>query len=242
MGTTQENKVSMEATGEQLVVGSPLTAGRTEKEHLSRYDFALSYIKGKRVLDIACGTGYGAAMLKEAGATSVDGIDISREAISYARSHYLGINFNIGDAQIYCSPDTYDVIVSFETIEHVTDYKETLSNYFTSLKNSGMLILSTPNRLVTSPNTTIDDTPTNPYHVREFSITEIIEAVRDSGFKIDANNIFAQCQPLSFKNRYVQKLNKTIQHYLSRYSPQVKPIHKVSKAKYIVLVARKIIS
>ena len=88
-------------------------------EHIARYRFAKDFVRGKRVLDIACGEGYGAAALAKAGAASVTGVDISRDACERARRKY-GLDARTGDAQAIPVPDrSIDLIVSFETIEHV---------------------------------------------------------------------------------------------------------------------------
>ena len=88
-------------------------------EHVARYRFAKDFVRGKRVLDIACGEGYGASSLAKAGAASVVGVDIADDVCEHARRKY-GIDARTGDAQAIPLPDrSIDLIVSFETIEHV---------------------------------------------------------------------------------------------------------------------------
>ena len=88
-------------------------------EHVARYRFAKEFVRGKRVLDIACGEGYGAAGLAKAGARSVVGIDVSADVCDHARRKY-GLDARAGDAQAIPLPDrSIDLVVSFETIEHV---------------------------------------------------------------------------------------------------------------------------
>ena len=82
----KKNKIRpMEFTGERMVLGT--NNYELEIEHLNRYHFGAQFVKDKRVLDVACGTGYGSAILAE-NAAFVEGIDISREAIDYAISNY----------------------------------------------------------------------------------------------------------------------------------------------------------
>ena len=87
----------------------------------SRYRFAKDFVRGKRVLDIACGEGYGAAALAKAGASSVVGVDVSADVCDHALRKY-GLDARPGDAQAIPLPDrSIDLVVSFETIEHVDD-------------------------------------------------------------------------------------------------------------------------
>ncbi len=83
----------MDFTGERFVPG--VDSGILEAEHVQRYIFAGEYAKGKSVLDIACGTGYGSSILNKAGATIVTGVDISNEAIEFAISTMEMIQLNL---------------------------------------------------------------------------------------------------------------------------------------------------
>lgn len=141
-------------------------------DHLSRYTYALRFIRGKTVLDAACGEGYGSEIIAKGGAKSVVGVDISREAIDIALGHFTGetARFYQGNVcNIEFADQSFDVVVSFETIEHVPDYERMLLEFKRVLKKDGVLIISTPNRLVISPNMEL---PINPFHVKEFSPSE----------------------------------------------------------------------
>jgi cyclopropane fatty-acyl-phospholipid synthase-like methyltransferase len=155
------------------------------EDHLERYRFAATFVKGKTVLDIACGTGYGVAMLREAGATSVTGADVSDEAVAHARATYPvdGVKFILSGMAEVDDGVQYDRIISFETIEHIDDYRPALANLRRLLKPDGVLVLSTPNRPVNSPQCkTLADKPPNPYHVREFTVPEMADALKQAGF------------------------------------------------------------
>jgi 2-polyprenyl-3-methyl-5-hydroxy-6-metoxy-1,4-benzoquinol methylase len=140
------------------------------REHLARYNFAARFVTGKNVLDVACGSGYGAAILKNAGAMAVTGVDISDEAVAYARVHHAadGIEFVVGDAERLSPSGPFDVVVSFETIEHIAHPKAFLAESTRLLAPGGVLIVSTPVRL----KGTLADRPANPHHVREWSLPE----------------------------------------------------------------------
>jgi SAM-dependent methyltransferase len=142
-------------------------------EHIGRYRFAKDFVPGKKVLDIACGEGYGAAGLARAGAASVIGIDISPDVCDHARRKY-GIDARAGDAQAIPLPDrSIDLVVSFETIEHVDDPAAFLGECARVLLPQGMLIVSTPNRPVYS-----SQGRQNPYHRIEFDEREFVELLR----------------------------------------------------------------
>jgi ubiquinone/menaquinone biosynthesis C-methylase UbiE len=145
-------------------------------QHITRYQWAGPLVQGKTVLDAACGTGYGSNMLLEAGAQSVDGFDVSAEAIAEAQNNHARdrLRFALGDVtRLPVSDAHYDAYVSFETIEHIQDDTAYLKEARRVLKPSGALICSTPNRLLTNPGISISDRPFNPYHIREYTHAEL---------------------------------------------------------------------
>jgi len=139
-------------------------------EHLVRYIFASGLVRGKRVLDLGCGVGYGTNMLKSAGATEVVGIDRSIEAITYGRERHADFqpDYLLADAESQPLRDRqFDVVVSFETIEHLVDYRHMLAEAKRVMCPGGLLILSTPNKGVYMEG--------NPFHTKEFTFTELEE-------------------------------------------------------------------
>lgn len=164
----------MKFTGEQIIPG--VTKQRIEDEHIARYVFALKYVKGKKVLDVACGTGYGTKMLKKfGGASNVVGMDLSKKAIEYAKQNNSleGVKFFVGNvAQNTFGTDCFDVVVSFETIEHLEEEERRLylKNIYNQLKKDGIFLISTPNKKIVSP---FSDVPINRYHKHEFFLEEL---------------------------------------------------------------------
>jgi ubiquinone/menaquinone biosynthesis C-methylase UbiE len=147
--------------------------GRIFWEHIARYRFAKAFAPGKRVLDIACGEGYGASALAKAGALSVVGVDIAEDVCERARRKY-GIDARAGDAQAIPLPNrSVDLIVSFETIEHVNSPDSFLQECARVLKPAGMLIVSTPNRPVYT-----GEGSQNPFHHIEFDEQEFLGLLR----------------------------------------------------------------
>jgi GT2 family glycosyltransferase/ubiquinone/menaquinone biosynthesis C-methylase UbiE len=159
----------MEFTGERFL---PTLSGEIRHEHLHRYAWCRSLVEGKAVLDIACGEGYGSAMLADK-ALSVVGVDISIEAVQHAKRVYAGISgleFRQGDAAAIPLPDkSVDVVVSFETIEHHDKHMEMISEIRRVLKPDGMLIISSPNRPVYSEKSGYR----NEFHVKELDYAEL---------------------------------------------------------------------
>jgi 2-polyprenyl-3-methyl-5-hydroxy-6-metoxy-1,4-benzoquinol methylase len=143
-------------------------------EHVYRYAFASRFVSGKRVLDIACGEGYGAAALQKAGAAHVIGVDISESVCLHARSKY-GLDARPGPAeQIPLADGSVDVIVSFETIEHVPDTSRFLDECVRVLVPGGRLLISTPNKGIYRHLRPAQ----NPYHCSEMTAEEFATALR----------------------------------------------------------------
>lgn len=140
-------------------------------EHVARYAHAAEYARGRDVIDIGCGNGYGAHLLLTAGARRVLGIDISPEAVESAQRHYHspGLSFSIADSeQIACPDGSFDLAVCFEVVEHVADARRLLAEARRILKPNGILLLSTPNKNVYSPGVAPERVIMNPFHVQEF--------------------------------------------------------------------------
>jgi ubiquinone/menaquinone biosynthesis C-methylase UbiE len=144
-GYFSEPCLDLDYTTERMVPGR--TDYKTFWEHIFRYRFAIRYARGKRVLDIACGEGYGCAALLKGGATSVIGIDISEDVCEHARNKY-GVDARQARADALPLPDgSVDLVVSFETIEHVPDPGLFIDECFRVLVRGGTLIMSTPNKV-----------------------------------------------------------------------------------------------
>ncbi len=157
--------VTLPFTGERIVPGQ--ASEPLFREHEARYVFASKFVKDRTVLDVACGTGIGTHYLLKEGARSCIGLDIDRPAIDYARAVYEGCKFEECDATNLCVPDNLmDVVVSFETIEHLKDQQKFLSECNRVLRPGGLLVCSTPNRTMSRW------TPENPYHLHEFTVEE----------------------------------------------------------------------
>jgi ubiquinone/menaquinone biosynthesis C-methylase UbiE len=158
-------------TGERYLPGVP---GEIAYEHCHRYAFARRFVAGRRVLDAACGEGYGAALLAGA-AASVVGVDIAPQVVADARVRYAQIpNLRFTAASVTALPladASVDAVVSFETIEHVgaDDQRRMLEEFARVLAPDGVLILSSPNR----PEYSEARGYANPFHVHELDRDEL---------------------------------------------------------------------
>src|SRR5690349_21076814 len=145
---------------------------------MARYTFAARLARGKRVLDAGCGAGYGAAALAET-ADSVAGVDVAEEAIEFARAHYQAGNLRFEQASILQLPfedASFDLMVAFEVIEHLEDWRGFLAEAGRVLAPAGQLIVSTPNKLYYTESR--GEHGANPFHVHEFEFAEFVEALK----------------------------------------------------------------
>jgi SAM-dependent methyltransferase len=141
-------------------------------QHQARYTFASQFVRGKNVLDIACGNGYGAELLLHGNPAHIIGVDVSPEAVEFARNHYAAENveFRLGSAEQLENIKSVDVVTSFETIEHLLHPEKFLDGIGKVLPKNGKLIISTPVRA----GGTLDMKPANPFHLREWNEKEFI--------------------------------------------------------------------
>ncbi len=139
--------------------------------HEARYLFALKYVGGDRLLDVACGSGYGLPILLRA-AKYVIGVDVDFPASLSASRELSGLNGSVVVANGCCLPfhdDAFDAITSFETIEHLQDRTTFVTELARVLSPCGVCIFSTPNAIYTRP---LSGKPRNPYHIYEYSPSE----------------------------------------------------------------------
>jgi len=158
---------------------------RALESGLARYRFAASRVSGKLVLDVACGKGYGTALLLKNGARRVVGVDISEQALDFARKSVFhnGADFILADASgLPFKAGSFQIIVSFETLEHLSKSEEFLSEVVRNLSTSGLFILSTPNRRVFSP---FFRSSYSPLHKKEYTLGELAALLRRFFGKID---------------------------------------------------------
>jgi ubiquinone/menaquinone biosynthesis C-methylase UbiE len=141
-------------------------------EHFHRYALAARWCKNARVLDAACGEGYGSALLARFAAT-VDGVDISEQAISHARQRYSkldNVKFHLSDCtRLPFADDEFDRVVSFETLEHLVEHEQLLAEIKRVLNPECCLIMSSPDKASYSD----EAGNNNEFHVKELYRDEL---------------------------------------------------------------------
>ena len=161
----------LQDTGERMVPEFH-KGGLIYAEHYTRYLAAQDLARGKVVLDIASGSGYGTKMLAQT-ASKVYGVDINKDAVKYSQKNFgaSNIEYKVGDGvSIPLEDNSVDLVVTFETIEHIEDYKQFLDEVKRVLKNDGLAIVSTPNDLEFAEG--------NHFHVHEFTEGELLALLR----------------------------------------------------------------
>lgn len=136
-------------------------------QHLQRYRFALERIEGRRVLDLACGVGYGSFVLSQAEGRDVTGIDLDPHAVAYGEAHYRreGLRLLQGNALTWQNDGApFDSVVSFETIEHLPDAPAFIARVAALIKPGGLFIVSAPNTL---QHKLAPDPVSNEFHLSE---------------------------------------------------------------------------
>lgn len=155
--------------------------------HVATYDFARAFVRDAEVLDFGCGTGYGAKILS-AHADSIVGVDISGEAIAEARTPPVPDNVTfevmapIEQEPLPHDDDTFDVVLSFQVIEHVPDVDVYLREIRRVLRPGGRFVCATPDRTVRlHPR----QRPWNVFHLDEFSPQQMDAMMRSAFGEVD---------------------------------------------------------
>lgn len=138
--------------------------------HESVYLFASRFVAGQRVLDAACGTGYGSHMLASRGAQSVLGVDLNPRRIIYARRRFPhpGLTFEVADCDaLGFAPDSFDFVISSNTLEHLHAPERFLRSMAHCLSSAGRLLVTVPPVLSAAD---LEVHATNPFHVAPLSV------------------------------------------------------------------------
>ncbi|HML16270.1 MAG TPA: methyltransferase domain-containing protein [Bryobacteraceae bacterium] len=163
----------IEFTGERVIPGE--VEEDLWAEHIARYAFARDCFSSTRALDIGCGAGYGT---DELAAPFAIGIDISRDAIWYAREHYPRRHFLEASATALPFPNaSFDLITAFEVIEHVSQWRDLLHEARRVLRPNGLFLVSTPNKLYYAESRASNGP--NPFHLHEFEFDQFRDALSD---------------------------------------------------------------
>jgi SAM-dependent methyltransferase len=169
--------------------------------HLKRYEFARPYAEGKDVLDAGCGVGYGTAFLAESARRAV-GVDISRDAIGYARRRYGAHNVRYETGDLLALPfadHSFDVVCAFETVEHLSEPGRFVAEAARVLRPGGLLVASTPQVDVTQ------ERPENPFHEHEYSADDFEALFRE---RFSSVELFGQRRRQTARHRALQRADR----------------------------------
>ena len=168
-------------------------------EHLHRYEEVIKSLSGNEaILDIACGTGFGTHLLSNHSSGRVFGGDISLGAIKLCDNSWNkdNLSFQVMDGtNLKFKDNTFNVVVSFETIEHTISFKEMIEEFKRVTKPNGIIYLSTPNIEINSPTGVVS----NPYHTQEWDYKAFCKIINKH---FNSHKIFGQKY-----NRYKNKKN-----------------------------------
>jgi SAM-dependent methyltransferase len=178
----------LELTGERTLPDVP-EENYWFRRHLAVYRWIAERCEGLQVVDMACGEGYGAAVLAER-ARGVVGVDANPEAFEHARRRYTrpGLSFARSLIEQFDDGAPYDAIVFLQTIEHLEDPARMLTRFASLLVEGGVLYVSTPNRLTLAP--AGQERSGNPWHVREYTAAEFRALLAPRFAVVDVLGVF----------------------------------------------------
>jgi SAM-dependent methyltransferase len=157
------------------------------RRHLAVYEWIAARVAGLRVIDMACGEGYGSNVLA-ASALSVVGVDANPEAHEHARLRYRRANLRFERALIEGFSEPAGAVVFLQTIEHLTDAGQALRHFRSLLEPSGTVFVSTPNVLTLAPRGA--DRSDNPWHVHEYRAAEFQDLCNDTFAEVELYGLF----------------------------------------------------
>jgi SAM-dependent methyltransferase len=176
----------------------PLTGERTlpdvpeenywYRRHLVVYEWIAARLAGKRVVDMACGEGYGSDLLAERGTAAVVGVDANPEAHEHARLRYVRPNLRFERDLVESFTEPADAVVFLQTIEHVQDPGAILEHFKSMLSPGGLIFVSTPNLLTLAPEGA--EKSGNPWHVKEYREAEFRELCEGHFERVEMLGLF----------------------------------------------------
>lgn len=157
------------------------------RRHLAVYEWIAARVDGKRVIDMACGEGYGSHVLAQS-AKSVVGVDANPEAHEHARLRYTRENLRFERDLVETFPEHADAVVFLQTIEHLQDPGAVLAHFKSLVGDTGVVFVSTPNVLTLAPKGA--ERSDNPWHVHEYHSEEFDELCRGTFGSVEMYGLF----------------------------------------------------
>ncbi len=176
----------LELTGERTLPDIP-AENYWFRRHLAVYEWIAERVRGMRVLDMACGEGYGSDVLARSSA-SVVGVEANPEAYEHARMRYRRANLRFARDLVQTFSAPADAVVFLQTIEHVENPAEVLSHFGSLVAGRGTVFVSTPNVLTLAPAGAARSD--NPWHVHEYRAREFYELCRGCFAQVELLGVF----------------------------------------------------
>jgi SAM-dependent methyltransferase len=178
----------LELTGERTLPDVP-EENYWYRRHLAVYRWIAERCDGKNVLDMACGEGYGSAVLAKR-ARAVVGVDANPDAHEHARLRYTapGLSFEQALVEEFAQGAPYDAVVFLQTVEHIAEPAPLLARFALLLAPGGVAYVSTPNRLTLAPPGA--ERSDNPWHVREYTASEFRELLEGPFGEVELVGLF----------------------------------------------------
>jgi SAM-dependent methyltransferase len=188
------------------------TGHETLELHVARYRFAAEHARAGRLLDLACGVGYGTRLVADRADAELEalGVDVSDEAVAYATERYArpGVSYRVDDAYGFEDPAGFDTIVSLETIEHLPDPDRFVERLAALLRPGGILVASVP---------TTPSVDANPHHLHDFTEGSFRRLFSRHGLREEAALCQVQPVPLRSLLRGDEKRMKEVRPNLPGY-------------------------
>ncbi len=202
-------------------------------EHWHRYHFVQNLVKDKYVCDIACGEGYGSTLMSCV-AEAVVGVDIDKQTIQSAKKKYKAnsnLKFITNNAlQTQFNNEAFDVVVSFETLEHLVEQDDLLSEFKRILKPDGLLIISTPDKDANS-----DSDVENHFHAKELTLKEFDELInRYFNYNLSFGQQFQLLSSISLLSSD-SSINKETTTYVEK-GKEFNPVKNKVKTQYCIKI------
>ena len=177
--------------------------------HLTRYIIAKEFCKNKVVLDVACGEGYGSSLMSNWGAEKIIGVDVSQEAIDKANKFFstdkIQFNCNSAENMEFLESNSFDLIVSLETVEHIGNPDRFLKELKRLIRDDGTIILSCPNDWYYFP----DVKEGNQYHMKKYKFNEFFELLVFDSYYFFHVTWILKCKINAFF-RYIELKNDSL--------------------------------
>ncbi len=157
------------------------------RRHLAVYEWIAARVAGARVIDMACGEGYGVDVLSRS-AASVTGVDANPQAHEHARLRYRAANVKFERALVESYAEPADAVVFLQTIEHLQDPGGVLAHFRSLVGPEGSVYVSTPNVRTLAPKGA--SRSDNPWHVHEYRRAEFEQLCRDGFSRVELYGLF----------------------------------------------------